>query len=170
VAPPVFKTGLAANNVAGGFDSLPPPPSKPAIRLILLFECDQRATAPMQIIAAEGAIRAQHSRTAMLPGAASAPQIGAAAQTGLLVGSAVESFATALRVPLKRGRAGGLARARQVSQLDERWSDGRFMAHEDWEQIEREIADAEYMRYAAGGFARSASARRATDGTFLPRE
>jgi hypothetical protein len=28
VAPPVFKTGLAANIVAGGFDSLPPPPSK----------------------------------------------------------------------------------------------------------------------------------------------
>jgi len=26
VAPPVFKTGLAANIVAGGFDSLPPPP------------------------------------------------------------------------------------------------------------------------------------------------
>src|SRR5579875_514133 len=25
VAPPVFKTGLAANTVAGGFDSLPPP-------------------------------------------------------------------------------------------------------------------------------------------------
>ena len=27
VAPPVFKTGLAANIVAGGFDSLPPPPT-----------------------------------------------------------------------------------------------------------------------------------------------
>jgi hypothetical protein len=27
VAPPVFKTGLAANTVAGGFDSLPPPPN-----------------------------------------------------------------------------------------------------------------------------------------------
>lgn len=27
MAPPVFKTGLAANTVAGGFDSLPPPPS-----------------------------------------------------------------------------------------------------------------------------------------------
>jgi hypothetical protein len=26
VAPPVFKTGLAAIAVAGGFDSLPPPP------------------------------------------------------------------------------------------------------------------------------------------------
>src|SRR5277367_1675905 len=29
VAPPVFKTGLAANIVAGGFDSLPPPPLFP---------------------------------------------------------------------------------------------------------------------------------------------
>jgi hypothetical protein len=28
VAPPVFKTGLAANDVAGGFDSLPPPPRR----------------------------------------------------------------------------------------------------------------------------------------------
>ncbi len=27
MAPPVFKTGLAANIVAGGFDSLPPPPT-----------------------------------------------------------------------------------------------------------------------------------------------
>jgi hypothetical protein len=31
VAPPVFKTGLAANDVAGGFDSLLPPPSFAAI-------------------------------------------------------------------------------------------------------------------------------------------
>jgi hypothetical protein len=28
VVPPVFKTGLAANTVAGGFDSLPPPPPR----------------------------------------------------------------------------------------------------------------------------------------------
>ena len=27
MALPVFKTGLAANTVAGGFDSLPPPPT-----------------------------------------------------------------------------------------------------------------------------------------------
>ena len=27
MVPPVFKTGLASNTVAGGFDSLPPPPS-----------------------------------------------------------------------------------------------------------------------------------------------
>ncbi len=33
MAPPVFKTGLAANTVAGGFDSLPPPPFKIKSRL-----------------------------------------------------------------------------------------------------------------------------------------
>ena len=51
MAPPVFKTGLAANIVAGGFDSLPPPPSKPAICLSLLLGCHQSATAPMELIA-----------------------------------------------------------------------------------------------------------------------
>jgi hypothetical protein len=34
VAPPVFKTGLAANIVAGGFDSLPPPPPLPSGRVV----------------------------------------------------------------------------------------------------------------------------------------
>jgi hypothetical protein len=33
VAPPVFKTGLAANTVAGGFDSLPPPPLRPELTM-----------------------------------------------------------------------------------------------------------------------------------------
>jgi hypothetical protein len=40
------------------------------------------------------------------------------------------------------------------------------MAHGDWEQIKREAAESEYMRYAAGGFARAATAVRASDGTF----
>ena len=31
MALPVFKTGLAANIVAGGFDSLPPPPVAPVL-------------------------------------------------------------------------------------------------------------------------------------------
>jgi hypothetical protein len=67
----------------------------------------------------------------------------------------------------KRGRAGGLARAGQVARLRERWlGSGRFMAHVDREEIEEEVAKSEYMRYAAGGFARAASARRAPDGTF----
>ena len=41
------------------------------------------------------------------------------------------------------------------------------MAHEDWEQIEREISEAEYMRHAAGSFARAATAVHANDDTSL---
>jgi hypothetical protein len=43
VAPPVFKIGLAANIVAGGFDSLPPPP--PFLTILLRFssECHYSA-------------------------------------------------------------------------------------------------------------------------------
>jgi len=92
-----------------------------------------------------------------------------AAQTAAIIGTAIEGFASAMRSPLKRGSAGGLARARQVARLRERWpSSGQFMAHFDWEQIEREVAEGEYMRYAAGGFARAANAKRGSDGTFLP--
>jgi hypothetical protein len=98
-----------------------------------------------------------------------AAEVTAAAHAAPTLGSALEGFAAAMRRPLKRGRAGGLARARQASQLRERWSDGRYMAHADWEQIERELSEAEYMRHAAGGFARAVSAVRAPDGTFLPR-
>lgn len=97
-----------------------------------------------------------------------AAEVASAANAAPILGSALEGFASAMRRPVKRGRAGGLARARQASQLRERWSDGRYMAHADWEQIEREISDAEYMRYAAGGFARATTATRAVDGTFLP--
>lgn len=89
-----------------------------------------------------------------------------AAQTGATIGAAIEGFAIAMRRPLKRGRAGGLARARQVLKLRERWPDGRYMTHGDWEQIEREVAEAQYMRHAAGGFARAQTARRFADGTF----
>ena len=39
VAPPVFKTGLAAIAVAGGFDSLPSPPKNPF--KFGLFLCQQ---------------------------------------------------------------------------------------------------------------------------------
>ena len=39
----------------------------------------------------------------------------------------------------------------------------------DREQIEREVAEAEYMRYAAGGFARASSAAQAPNGTYLPK-
>jgi hypothetical protein len=37
VAPPVFKTGLAAIAVAGGFDSLPPPPGRKSAQLQQFF-------------------------------------------------------------------------------------------------------------------------------------
>jgi hypothetical protein len=89
-----------------------------------------------------------------------------AAQTGAMIGAALEGFATAMRRPLKRGRAGGLARACQVSRLRERWPDGRYMTHSDWEQIQREVASAEYLRYAAGGFARAEVAARDERGRF----
>ncbi len=96
-----------------------------------------------------------------------AAEVAEAARAAPLLGDAFEGFASAMRRPLKRGRAGGLARARQASSLRERWSDGRYMAHADWEQIERDIAEAEYMRYAAGGYARAATGKRASDGTFV---
>lgn len=95
-------------------------------------------------------------------------QISVAASAAQVLGSALEGFASAMRRPFRRGRSGGLARARQASNLRERWSDGRYMAHSDWEQIEREISEAEYMRNAAGGFARAAKATRLSDGTFAP--
>ena len=43
MALPVFKTGLAANIVAGGFDSLPPPPLFPANLLESLNDCHATA-------------------------------------------------------------------------------------------------------------------------------
>lgn len=78
--------------------------------------------------------------------------------------------ALAMRSSVRRGSAGGLARAHQALRLGERWLDGRFMAHSDWEQIKREASEAAYMRYAAGGFARARSAHRLTDGTFVRSE
>ena len=95
--------------------------------------------------------------------------IADAAQTALAIGLGIEYFAAAMRKPLRRGRAGGIARAVQARKLYERWTDGRYMSHEDWEEIERKTEEAAYMRHAAGGFARAASGLRAADGTFLPR-
>ena len=48
MAPPVFKTGLAANTVAGGFDSLPPPPRVSEISLLANRWSDHRAIWPDQ--------------------------------------------------------------------------------------------------------------------------
>jgi hypothetical protein len=67
----------------------------------------------------------------------------------------------------KAGARRGLARARQVVRLRERWSEtGQFMAHFDREVITQAVEEAKYMRYAASGFARVASARRGPNGTF----
>ncbi len=87
-----------------------------------------------------------------------AAQIVAAAQVAPVIGDAVEKFAQAMRAPLPRGRAGGLARARSAW----RYLDGSFMP--DSEKFEASLL--EYERYAAGGRARAAQARRMRDGTF----
>jgi hypothetical protein len=91
-----------------------------------------------------------------------AAQIVGAAQVAPVVGSAVEKFAQAMRAPLPRGRAGGLARARSAW----RFFDGTFMPES--EKVEARLAD--YERYAAGGRARAARAVRSADGTFMREE
>jgi hypothetical protein len=88
-----------------------------------------------------------------------AAQIVGAAQIAPVIGEAIEKFAQAMRGPLPRGRAGGLARARSAW----RYFDGTFMPESEKCQAYRE----EYERYAAGGRARAAQAKRAADGTFL---
>jgi hypothetical protein len=85
-----------------------------------------------------------------------------------IIGAAIEQFAETMRAPLSRGRAGGLARARQAAALQERWPDGRYMSRWDSEEMDRQIAERNYMRYAAGGFARASTASRFLDGTFAP--
>ncbi|MGD0073219.1 MAG: hypothetical protein ABSD31_02630 [Candidatus Binataceae bacterium] len=75
------------------------------------------------------------------------------------IGAAIERFAQAMRAPLPRGRAGGLARARDAW----RYVDGTLMPESERHDAYRQ----EYERYAAVGRARAAGARRATDGTFL---
>jgi hypothetical protein len=92
--------------------------------------------------------------------------IGAAAQTALVIGAAIERFAAAMRAPLPpppRGRAGGFARARYAW----RYSDGTFMPEAERLAAIEEFETAEYERYAAGGRARAASAARDEDGRFI---
>jgi hypothetical protein len=88
--------------------------------------------------------------------------LAAAAQIAPAVGAAIERFAEAMRAPLPRGRAGGVARARTAW----RYFDGTFMP----ESAKLEARIAEYERYAAGGRTRSAYAQRAPDGTFVRSE
>jgi len=87
-----------------------------------------------------------------------AVQIVGAAHVAPVIGSAVEKFAQAMRAPLPRGGAGGLARARTAW----RFLDGTFMPA----SFKFEARLAEYQRYAAGGRARAAKATRASDSTF----
>jgi hypothetical protein len=90
-------------------------------------------------------------------------QIAAAAQVAPVVGAAIERFAEAMRAPLPRGRAGGLARAKAAW----RYSDGTFMPETERTMAIEEFELAEYERYAAGGRARAASAVRNEDGKFI---
>lgn len=92
------------------------------------------------------------------------------AQIAPVIGAPMEGFAAAIPRPLRRGTVGGIARTRQAARPCERWSDGRCMSHDDCQQIEREVGEAEYMRYAAGGFARASTASRFPDGTFAPKD
>jgi hypothetical protein len=87
-----------------------------------------------------------------------AAQIVGAAQIAPVIGEAVEKFAQAMRAPRPRGRAGGLARARDAW----RYFDGTFMP----ESVKFEARIDEYERYAAGGRARARMAPRSPDGTF----
>jgi len=76
VAPPVFKTGLAANIVAGGFDSLPPPPIFVAISLAFWEECHRVPTAPIK------AKSPRPSTCAMLLAVSLAPRVPVEAPMG----------------------------------------------------------------------------------------
>jgi hypothetical protein len=84
--------------------------------------------------------------------------IAAAAQAAPVIGAAIDRFAQAVRVPLPRGRAGGLSRAKTAW----RYFDGTFMPESEKEAAYFEV----YERYAAGGRARARKARREADGTF----
>jgi hypothetical protein len=72
-----------------------------------------------------------------------AREIGKAADLAPIIGDAVEKLAQALRSPLPRGRAGGLARARTAW----RHFDGTFLL----EAAKAEVYLAERERYAVGG-------------------
>jgi hypothetical protein len=80
------------------------------------------------------------------------------AHAATVIASAFEHFAQALRAPLPRGRIGGLARARKAW----RYLDGTFMPESEKLEAYRD----EYERYAAGGRARAASAKRDDLGKF----
>jgi hypothetical protein len=84
--------------------------------------------------------------------------IEALVRHGLEAAAAIDKSCRGMVAPLPRGKAGGLARARQAW----RYFDGTFMAECEKLQAYRE----EYERYAAGGRVRAATAKRNPDGTF----
>ena len=88
-----------------------------------------------------------------------AANVACAGRAAPSIGAAIERFAKAMRAPIPRGRTGGLARARSAW----RYLDGTFMP--ELEKYEAYIE--EYERYARGGRARAALARRAQDGRFV---
>jgi hypothetical protein len=87
-----------------------------------------------------------------------AASVSSAAQAALTIGSALERFAGAMRSPLLRGLAGGLARVSTAW----RYIDGTFMPESRREEAYR----LDYEQYAAGGRARARRASRHSDGTF----
>jgi hypothetical protein len=88
--------------------------------------------------------------------------IAAAAQAAPAIGAAIERFAEAMRAPLPRGRAGGLARARNAW----RHMDGTFVPEAECAAAMEQFELADYERYATRGRARARSAVRSKDGTF----
>jgi hypothetical protein len=79
----------------------------------------------------------------------------------LAIHGAAETAVTLSALRARRGRAGGLARARTAW----RHPDGTFMPKsEKWEAYRDD-----YERQAAGGRARAAGAERYRDGTFAPK-
>jgi hypothetical protein len=82
-----------------------------------------------------------------------------AEQAASVVDSAIENFAQAMIATLLSGRAVGMARSRKAW----RYFDGTFMP----ESAKLEAYFAGFERYACGGRARAAGARRSSEGTFL---
>jgi len=128
------------------------------LRAQALTRDDPDAIAALAARVDEARLRSQRKLDHLLAG------ICDAGEAALLLGAALENFAANLRVSGKRGRAGGIARARFAW----RYSDGAFMPNEEAERLLEEFELEEYEHHAAGGRARASRARRAADGSFLP--
>ncbi len=89
-------------------------------------------------------------------------QIVGAAADASIIGSPVQKFAQAMRAPLPRGRAGGMARASSAG----RYFDGTFMPPSE----KREAYRLDYERFARGGRVRATLGLRGPDGRFVSNE